>query len=189
MLEVDIENRFQDFCSNHKFVFIVWMGLIILLALIIYGWELLKRRLFSVYNFSKISLLCMKVAVLGHLYQAQLLGWGCSREELHVKKTVFHRASINFLAKAGRILTSQLVTARRDKIISLILTKWAVMSPLLCQSSSVMLVASLKPNFSQIVSVPHFLGAWFGHWSLFAEVLKTLTSATDINRGKCFENS
>lgn len=63
------------------------------------------------------------------------------------------------------------------------------MSPLLCQSSCVMLVTSLKPNFSQVVGVPYFLGALLGHWSLIAEVLKTFTSATEVNGGKCFENS
>ena len=64
------------------------------------------------------------------------------------------------------------------------------MSPhLLCQSSCVMLVTSLKPNFSQVVSVPHFQGAWPGCSSLIAEMLKTLTSATEVNGGKCFENS
>lgn len=68
------------------------------------------------------------------------------------------------------------------------LTMWAIMSPLLCQGCCVMLVTSLNQIFPQVVSVPHFLCAWLGHWNLIAEVLKTLTSAAEVNGGKCFEN-
>jgi len=64
----------------------------------------------------------MKVTTPGHVYQAELLGWVCSREAMHIKETPFHRDSMNLLAKAGRIITNKQVTTGKDRIVSLVLT-------------------------------------------------------------------
>lgn len=122
----------------------------------------------------------MKVATPGHVYQAELLGGGCSKKELHLKETAFHKAFINFLEKAMKIVTNRQVTA-------LILTMWAIVSPLLYYSCCVMLVTSLKPNFS-IDSQCSSFSRWLT-WTLKSDCRSTKnTSAAEVNGGKCFEN-
>lgn len=162
------EPRFWNFCSNHKIVFILWMGMIILLVLIIYWWELIKR-LFSVYNFSKIYLPCMKVATSGHLYQAELLGWAaleknCMSKRAALERTVcFPQGLHEFPEKSWEACNKQAGNCwkRWDYILNPDQVSHNVSSSVL--ESCLMLVTSQT----------HFLGAWLRHWSLIAEVLKT----------------
>lgn len=145
---------------------------------------LIDRQLFSAHNLTKIPLFCMEVITAGHLYWAELLGQIC----LFKKKIAFHKVSIR---------QTNLVSARKDGISSLILTWQAVISSLLCQNFFIMPAISLKSNFSQVTCIAHFLAAedtkaWLHKcrklicnksqwWQMFREKKKYYTSVSDIS--------